>query len=465
VGLAYEGGRTGASALYRYQESTGTNRGGSGGRLALRGGGSRLRGSVFVDAQREAPTVDFTLREEPRLQRLLAEQGLTAQTPEDVARLLSLYAPLEGQGYLQGVSVNVHPWRVQAGGDLALLLQKDGRQQLRAHLIVDETRTVARRRATTLASVSYAQRVAGAEVVAGYTWSSSDIDGWVNQGSSFQISLRKRFDGVPRLPGLSGGAITGRVFADEDATGMATGKPPRAGTQVRLDGSRLALTDANGRFRFDGVSAGPHSVEAILPSAEDTFFTTPSAAVARPGTPVAFGLSRTPARLTGFVRDDAGRPMGGVAVRLEGETRKAAAITDSSGRFMVATAEGDYIATLSGESIPAGYDAASVHPTPVHLRRGEAERLLFVVNAHRAVSGRVLGSGVSNLQVRLVELGRTVAIGSDGGYTFRNLKPGRHTVAVTADGRALEREVLVPEGPALIRDVDLDFSPPLGPAR
>jgi hypothetical protein len=180
---------------------------------------------------------------------------------------------------------------------------------------------------------------------------------------------------------------------------------------------------------------------------------------------VAFGLSRTPARLTGFVRDDAGRPIGGVAVRLEGETRKAAAITDSSGRFMVATAEGDYIATLAGESIPAGYDATSVRPTTVYLRRGEAERLLLVVNAHRAVSGRVLGSGVSNMQVRLVELGRAVPVGSDGGYTFRNLKPGRHTVSVTADGRTLEREVLVPEGPALIRDVDLDLSPPPGPAR
>jgi hypothetical protein len=49
--------RTGASALYRYQENTGTNRGGSGGRLALRGGGSRLRGSVFVDAQRVSPAM------------------------------------------------------------------------------------------------------------------------------------------------------------------------------------------------------------------------------------------------------------------------------------------------------------------------------------------------------------------------------------------------------------------------
>jgi hypothetical protein len=458
AGFAYEGRRGGASLLYRYQENTGTNHGGSGGRLGLRAGGSRLRGSVFVDGQREAPTVDFTLREEPRLQRLLAEQGLTAQTPEDVARILSLYAPLEGQGYLQGVSVNVHPWRLQAGGDLALLLQKNGRQQLRFHFLVDRTRTVARRRETTLASASYARYVAGAEVAAGYTWSSSDIDGWVNQGSSFQVTLRKRFDGVPRLPGMGGGAITGLVFADEDAKGDAKGMPPRAGTQVRLDGSRLAVTDERGRFRFGDVSPGPHTVEAILPSAEDTFFTTPSAAVVQAGAAVGFGLSRTPARLVGSVRDDAGRPMGAVALRLQGESRKAAATSDSAGRFVVATAEGEYVAAIDAESLPAGYDAASARPARVQLRRGEAVRLEMVVSAHRALSGRVLGNGAEGAEVRLVELGRTVAAGPDGGYAFRNLKPGTYTVAATASGRTAERAVLVPEGPALLRDVDLDLS-------
>ena len=458
AGLAYEGRLAGASLLYRYQENTGTNHGGSGARLGLRVGGSRLRGSAFVDAQREAPTVDFALREEPRLQRLLAEQGLTAQTPEDVARLLSLYAPLEGQGYLQGVSVNVHPWRVQGGGDIALLLQKNGRQQLRFHFMLDRTRTVVRRRKTTLAGVSYARYVAGAELVGGYTWSSSDIDGWVNQGSSFQVTLRRRFDGAPRLPWMGARAITGQVFADEEAKGAGLGMPPWAGTRVRLDGSRVAVTDARGRFRFDDVPPGSHTVEAILPSPEDTFFTTPSSAVAQPGASVVFGLSRTPARLVGFVRDDAGRPMGAVALRLEGESRRAGATTDSGGRFVVATAAGDYVAAIDAESLPAGYDGSSVRPARVRLRRGEAARLELVVTAHRAFSGRVRGDRAESAHVRLVEIGRTVAVESDGGYAFRNLKPGRYTVAATLNGRTVERRVLVPEGPALLYDVDLDLT-------
>ena len=462
AGLAYEGRRAGVSVLYRYQANMAANHGGSGGRLGLRAGGSRLRGSVFVDGQREAPTVDFTLRQEPRLQRLLAEQGLTARTPEELARLLVQYAPLEGQGYLEGVSLSVNPWRVQAGGDVAVSLRKDGRQQLRLRAFVDRTRTVTRRRETTLASLSYSHVVGGAELVAGYTWSASDIDGWVHEGSSFQITLRKRFEGLPRLPWTGGGAVTGHVFADEEARGSySKAMPPLAGTRVRLDGARLATTDASGRFRFDDVPPGPHTVEAILPSAEGSFFTTPSSAVVGPGAAVGFGLCRTPAQLFGFVRDDAGREVAAVALRLQGEGREAAATTDSRGRFAIATAEGDYVAAIDPESLPAGYDAAGAAPARVSLRRGEAVRLDFVVPAHRALSGRVRGGGAGGVRVRLVELGRTAAVTADGRYLFRNLKPGRYTVAADASGRTVEREVQVPDGPAMLRDVDLDVSPPV----
>jgi hypothetical protein len=173
---------------------------------------------------------------------------------------------------------------------------------------------------------------------------------------------------------------------------------------------------------------------------------------------VVFGLSRTPARLVGFVRDDAGRPMGAVALRLEGESRRAGATTDSGGRFVVATAAGDYVAAIDAESLPAGYDGSSVRPARVRLRRGEAARLELVVTAHRAFSGRVRGDRAESAHVRLVEIGRTVAVESDGGYAFRNLKPGRYTVVATLDGRTVEREVLVPEGPALLYGVDLDLA-------
>jgi hypothetical protein len=453
--LAYEGRHAGVSALYRYQRNTASNRGGSGGRLGLRASGGRLRASVFVDAQRDAATVDFVLREEPRLALLLAEQGLTARTPEDIARFLDENAGLLGLGYLDGVRVDVSPWRVQAGGDVIWSPGRTGRQQLRVRGLFDRTREVAGERETRLLSLSYTQRLAGAELALGYTWSRSDMGTWADQGSSFQLALRTRFEGLPRTPWGGGDAVSGVVFVDELATGaFAKGLPPLGGARVRLDGSRVVTTDARGRFRFDGVGAGAHSVEAMLPAEEGSFFTTPSTVAVTAGGAAAFGVSRTPARLSGVVRDDAGRGIANVSLRLEGGGRTVTATTDSAGRYAFATAEGSYAAGVDPASLPAGYDAAAPART-VALARGTPARLDLVMAAQRSVSGRIRHAAAGRAVVRLVEAGRSVEAGSDGAYVFRGLKPGRYTLATTLGGVTVQREVVVPDGPALVKDADL----------
>jgi hypothetical protein len=454
--LAYEGRHAGVSALYRHQRNTATNRGGSGGRLGLRASGSGLRLSLFVDAQRDAATVDFVLREEPRLARLLAEQGLTARTPEEIARFLDENAGLLELGYLDGVRIDVNPWRVQAGGDLVWSLGRRGRQQLRARGLFDRTREVAGERETRLLSVSYTQRLRSAELVAGYTWSRSDLGAWADQGTSFQVALRTRFDGLPRAPWSGGDAVTGVVLVDELATGTLTKDlQPLGGARVRLDSARVATTDARGRFRFDDVGPGAHSLEALLPADEGAFFTTPSTLAVAPGGTAAFGVSRTPARLSGFLRDDAGLGIANVSVRLEGGGRILTASTDSSGRYAFATAEGSYAAAVDPQSLPAGYDAASAPPQSVRLVRQAPLRLDLVVPAQRSLSGRVRQVGAQRPIVHLVEAGRSVEAGRDGAYVFRGLKPGRYTLATTLGGVSIQREVVVPDGPALVKDADL----------
>ncbi|MET0552046.1 MAG: hypothetical protein ABW221_03345 [Vicinamibacteria bacterium] len=451
--LAYEGRHAGVSALYRHQRNTATNRGGSGGRVGLRASGAGLRFSVFVDGQRDAATVDFVLREEPRIARLLAEQGLAARTPDEIARFLDESAGLSGLGYLDGVRIDVNPWRLQAGGDLVWSL---GRQQLRARGLFDRTRAVAGERETRLVSVSYTHRLAGAELVGGYTWSRSDLGAWADQGSSFQVALRTRFEGLPRAPWGGGDAVSGVVFVDELATGaFAKGLPPLAGVRVRLDGTRVATTDAHGRFRLEDVGPGTHSLEALLPADEGAFFTTPSTLPVAAGGAAAFGISRTPARLSGFVRDDAGRGIANVALRLEGGGRAVRTSTDSSGRYAFATAEGSYAAGIDAESLPAGYDAAAATARTVALARAAAARLDLVVPAQRSVSGRVRQAGAQRAVVRLVEAGRSVEAGRDGAYVFRGLKPGRYTLATTLAGVSIRREVVVPDGPAVVTDADL----------
>lgn len=453
--LAYEGPHAGASVLYRHQRNTATNRGGHGGRLGLRVNGGWLRFTAFADAQRDAATVDFVLREEPRLARLLAEQGLTARTPEDIARFLDENGALLDLGYLDGVRVDVSPWRVQAGGDLVLSLGSNGRQRFRARGLFDRTREVAGERETLLVSASYTQRIGAAELAAGYTWSRSDLGRWADQGSSFQAALRTRFEGLPRAPWGGGGDVNGIVFADELATGAGPkGLPPLAGVRVRL-GERVATTDARGRFRFAGVGAGPHALEALLPADDGAFFTTPSTAAVPGGGTAAFGISRTPARLTGFLRDDAGRGVAGVTLRLEGGGRTATASTDSAGRYAFATAEGAYVASLDADSLPTGYDASAAAAREVRLTRATPARLDLVVPAQRSVSGRVHLAGSRTAVVRLIEAGRSVETGNDGAFVFRGLGPGRYTLAATVGGASLRREVVVPDGPALVKDADL----------
>jgi hypothetical protein len=230
---------------------------------------------------------------------------------------------------------------------------------------------------------------------------------------------------------------------------------------VRLDGTRTTDADAGGRFRFDGVGAGAHTVEALLPASDGAFFTTPSSVMVPAGATVSFGVGTSPARLTGFVRDDAGRAVAGTIVRLQKDGRELSAVTDSSGRYAFATAEGDYVARVDAASLPSGYDGAALRDAAVRLRRAVPARLDHAVRAQRALSGRVLGKPAARTLVRLVELGLAVEAGADGAYAFRNLKPGRYTVSAVVGGRSVRRSVEVPEAPGVLRDVDLDPSRPV----
>ncbi|MBL8730346.1 MAG: carboxypeptidase regulatory-like domain-containing protein [Planctomycetes bacterium] len=67
-----------------------------------------------------------------------------------------------------------------------------------------------------------------------------------------------------------GSDVTGIVFADADRDGVRDpGEGPLAGWEVQLvtdSTSVSAVTDADGRYRFQHVAAGSYSVELVLPS-------------------------------------------------------------------------------------------------------------------------------------------------------------------------------------------------------
>jgi protocatechuate 3,4-dioxygenase beta subunit len=58
---------------------------------------------------------------------------------------------------------------------------------------------------------------------------------------------------------------------------------------------------------------------------------------------------------------------------------------------------------------------------------------------------------------RLVETGAEQRTDADGRFVFRNLKPGVYHLTVAMPGRRLERVIVVPEGPAVVK-VELDLN-------
>lgn len=447
VGLHVDVPGVGASAVYRYQANTARNDGGHGGRLSVRGHRGALHGSAFADMQQDAATLELILKEEPALAQLLNEMGLTASTPDELARLLRENATLAQLGLVEGANLELNPLRTQAGADLAWLAQDNTRQQLRLRLLFDRTETVSHERDTRSVSLAYSRRLGSAlDMTSMLSWWSrgdgmAQSDAW-----SIAAGLRVRIDDVPRIPTWRRSDIDG-VVVNEGRAGV-----PMPGVKVRLDGGRTAVSDANGRFVFPDVIDGEHRVEAELPP--ETYFTSPSRVAVSAGGSVRFGLAEAPARLSGSVVDDLGRGIGGMLLVLRGPTGTFTVTTDSAGRFGFAVADGDYDLELVRESIPAGYDTNAVTRQPFHLDGIEPTRAELVVPANRSIAGTIQLASGAGASVTLVELGRSGAIDDTGRYVFRGLKPGTYTVEATVGDKTFRRTVEVPAGPGAIRDID-----------
>jgi hypothetical protein len=441
LGLAFDSGRFGVAALGRYQANSASNRGGPGGRLSVHAGG-RLRLSAYADYQRDAPTLSLVLHDRPEVARALAEQGLVARTPEEIARLLDesalLLAPGAGTARL-----TLDPTRIQAGFDATW---SSRRTQVRLHGLFDRAETVSRWRETRLGTLSLTQRIGATELTAAYTRWESDAVELGRRGGTFQVGIRQRFSaGEPGS--LRRLRVAGQVYRDEDATGVA-------GVTVRLGDGRTTVTDRGGYFAFDGVGRRGRRVQAVLPS-DNAFFTTPSTVEARDAAPVRFGLRFPEGRLDGFVRDDAGHPRTGLTLRLEGARGSASAVSDSSGAFVLHAPDGVYRLAVDPESLPAGYEAADEPSRDVRLALGAPTHVEVSVRAQRSIGGRIVGGG-ANVEIRLREAGRTVRTDERGRFLFRHVPPGADTLEASLGSRVVTRAVQVPDGPVSLRDLELE---------
>jgi cell division septation protein DedD len=439
AGLRFDFSRGSAGAIYRHTRSV-TNDGGNGIRLFGRVSAGRFYFSAYADRQQNVPTLEVIFSERPDLAFALAELGISAESPADIARALRENALLAELGFVEGVSLELAPSRTQAGFEAAWLGTGASRQQLRLRLLHNVMESVSSRRTTTIGTLSYSRRFAGAtDVFASLSYWRTD-----SEARPFvEVGISRRLDSIPSVFGGTG-SITGIVFLDEDLDGVTDGRGVVA--EVELDGSRKQRTDASGTFSFKGVPNGSHRVIVRVPDNPEAYFTTPSVTEASTGERIGFGVAMTPARLIGMVKNDAGNGVGGVRLVLARGSQQLVATSASNGEFTFAAAPGEWQLSVLSDSVPAGYSL-----TGIETRTAVLDRATPLHVEHRLVALRsISGTATPHASILVEPSGKRVAADEQGRFLIRSLPSG----PVTLSAGGVTKQVIVPADPAVL-DVDL----------
>jgi hypothetical protein len=442
AGVALDFAHGGLTALARFGDSSSSSST-RGFRFTGRVSGGGFFATAYVDRQSEAPTLQLIYRERPDLALALEQLGLTAESPQDIARLLRDNAALFNLGFIEGATVDLSLLRTQAGLELAWFSNSAARHQLRLRLLHDRAERVASATTSNIATLSYSRRITDTTDVQASlsTWTTKTGVVSSTRDRSVDIGVRKRFD---EMPSLGGGSISGTVFADEEMSGERTANSSGlSGVEVRLDGGRSSTTDARGRYGFSGVSKGMHRVVAQLP-APSSYFTTASNGEVKAGEVVDFGIANTPARMIGSVVSDAGLGVGGVVVLLVRGERRITAISGADGHFSIAVPPGEWRASIDRDSLPSTYMIAGGE-TPVALDRGAPRTVDFNVIAIRSIAGHLAHRG----EIEVVELHRRVATDVEGNFLFRSMPAGTYTLK----SGGMSTKVSLPKEPASVKDV------------
>ncbi len=475
LGTSFSGRNLGAGLDYQFSRETTRDLGGHLVRVNLNGSGRGFRVSAFGERQTQAPTARQIFTEVPWLQPMLDRLGLAASTPQQLAELLRTNAELAAYGYANSVQIDLTPIRTRLGASGGWSGSGGHRPQLSVSTLFNRDESIERTSLAAVHSLSYSQRLDSATELF-FTWSALCHDRVLSSSCRPVMfgSMRRSLNSAPGFLMARGGHIDGLVFKDDQVQGMYTpGMPLMAGVEVILDNVRSTRTDSSGRFRFDDVPYGRHRVEARYASSQPTFFTTPSPADVDSGSSVQFGIALSRSTLRGVVLTDAGTALSGVLVRIAGADRRTTVRTADDGTFIEeGVLAGEYDVSIEPGSVPAGYPVDTLAPQRVRVDQNAPGRARFVLRPYRSVAGRArlfnreTGQYVelAGATVEILPLREQSVTDANGRYAFRNLPAGEYTVVATHDGRKHTVAVSVPDGPALVKDIDVKVLPGAGVA-
>ena len=459
------------SFLYQYSRNSGAFRRSDEYRTTLGTHWSGFHLSGFVDRQTQAPTIGFILAGVSGLQEALDKLGISVTTPEQIALLLRETAGLANQGLLEGVNINLSPVRLQTGTDLTWSNRSPSHQEFHFNFLYNRNNFLRGRNQTAIGTLSYSMKFKNVnEIFASLSLLRSNTTGTLGWRSSplLEISFRRQFMNSPNfiIPRRRG-TIRGVVFADDGATGTyRPGGPLLPDVEVVLDDTRRIRTDPSGHYVFSGVSYGLHFVDLVYNSTSPFFFTTASRVQTDADTEVNFGVGISLARLFGSVRSDAGIGLPGVEINISKSSQHFSAQTDAQGKFRVeGLSGGEYEVKVDIDSVPPGYSLADLETQRTIVETSDPARVAFTLKAVRNISGRVtIYDGASHqempahgITVFLRELSRASLTDENGVYLLRDLPAGPSGLVVIYHGKEFKRDVILPDGPALSRSVDINL--------
>ncbi len=263
----------------------------------------------------------------------------------------------------------------------------------------------------------------------------------------------------PHLPGTISGVVQQDQTAGFAGVSIPGSQIGASNIAVVLDGQRVVRTDVQGRFTFNFLQPGVHSISidpASLP--RGTQPASPITTVNVQGgqiQQIVLGIGSY-GSIVGVVQagDAAGTPIAGVAVLLDDKTRT---VTDAHGQFAYGGLQaGTHTVTIVPETFPANFGLSGDNKQKITVATGESSRVSFTGAPLGSIAGTVTydtgqdqaGKGVSNVYVVANPGDHAAITDDDGTYLIDNLPPGDYTLSIDPETLA--------EGLAVTSDASLE---------